>query len=65
MKLITEEEAAERLTVKVGTLRDWRTDKKGPPFIKMVGTVRYRPTDLDKWVDQQLVDFMKGNEDEN
>ena len=53
--LLTEEQAAERLTVKVGTLRDWRVDKKGPPFVKLVGTLRYRAQDIDQWVEEQVI----------
>ena len=59
MKLLTEQEVADRLTVKVATLRDWRTDKKGPPYTKLVGTIRYPEDKLDNWVDQQLIDHAK------
>lgn len=43
MKYFTPEEAAEYLGVKVNTLSQWRTNEKGPEFIKNLdnGRVTY------------------------
>ena len=49
-KLLTIDEAAAHLTVKAASLRWMRRCKKGPPFCKIGGAVRYRAIDLDAWV---------------
>ncbi len=36
-----------RITQK--TLRNWRWEKKGPPFIKICGQVLYRLTDIEQY----------------
>ena len=49
-------EAARYLGLKnPGTLCNWRTDKKGPPFVRIGGNVRYLKTDLNAWLDDQRV----------
>jgi hypothetical protein len=48
--LINETVAAERLAVKVSTLRHWRWAGKGPRFIKIGAAVRYSPSDLEQFV---------------
>lgn len=47
--LLTETEAANRLGLKPGTLRTWRsTGKPGQPeFVRIGRAVRYRASDLD------------------
>jgi excisionase family DNA binding protein len=48
---MTAEEVAERLKVKVETLRQWRWLGKGPKAIKVGGRfVRYRPADVNHWI---------------
>ena len=59
-RLYTETELADRLTLKVQTLQSWRRENVGPPYVKLVGTVRYREDDVDAWVDAQL---HRGKED--
>ena len=48
-------EAAERLGVKYGTLRNWRWRGVGPPFLKVGRSVRYRLVDLADWLDDNTV----------
>lgn len=54
--LIREAEAARILDVAPMTLRHWRSAGTGPPFIKLGGRVRYRATDLEDWIESQLVE---------
>jgi len=50
-RLIDEHEAAEILNLKVATLRRWRWAHKGPCWIKLGGSVRYRRSDLDAFME--------------
>lgn len=53
--LLTKEQAAEVLQVSVGTLENWRYQRKGPPFMKIGGLVRYEKGALHAWIDAQTV----------
>ena len=59
--LLTEEETAEYISMSRGFLRIARcntADKKrtsGPPFIKIGRAVRYKKSELDKWLDRRTV----------
>ncbi len=48
---LNEQDVSKRLNVSVATLRRWRIEKRGPTFVKIGSLVRYRPEDLDSWVD--------------
>jgi excisionase family DNA binding protein len=50
--LLTERQAAEFLTVRVKTLQAWRVRGRGPKFIKLGGSVRYRREDLEQFLDE-------------
>ena len=51
-RLLTTEEAASRLGTTRRTLEDWRVRGGGPLYVKLRGSmVRYRPSDLDAYVD--------------
>lgn len=54
-RLWTEREAAERLAVSPGTLRQWRYLKTGPPFCKIGRSVRYKESDLQAWIKRNRV----------
>jgi hypothetical protein len=41
------------LGVTEATLADWRYRRRGPAFVKVGRLVRYRPEDLDVWLDAQ------------
>ena len=49
--LLTEEEVAKRLHVSLASIRRWRLERRGPQFIKVGSLVRYRPEDLESWLD--------------
>jgi excisionase family DNA binding protein len=45
-----------KLGVPRATLANWRSAGKGPPFVKVGRHVRYRPEDVDQWVERQVVE---------
>lgn len=50
-----EEQAAEYLGMKVTTLRQWRFLSRGPVYLKIGRSVRYRREDLDAFLQQSAV----------
>jgi hypothetical protein len=60
-ELLDEHETATELKASVGTLRNWRCSRLGgPPYIKVGRLVRYRRSDLVKWLDHQTVTVTEG-----
>ena len=53
IKLCTNDETAERLGIKPGTLRIWRMQGKGPRFKKIGGLVRYDEAEVEAWIAAQ------------
>jgi excisionase family DNA binding protein len=51
--LLSIDELAEYLDVPVTTIRDWRTDGKGPCAIKVGGRVRFATSDVVAWLSSQ------------
>jgi len=50
-RYMTAEEVAEALSVHVETLRRWRREKKGPPWIQLTErVVRYDREDIEAWM---------------
>lgn len=54
-KLLTDIELSRVRNIPLGTLRAGRSRGFGPPFIKLGRTVRYRLSDVDKYLDERLV----------
>jgi excisionase family DNA binding protein len=55
-KLLTPKQAAEFLGVPDGTLAQWRSQRRGPVFIKLEGRlVRYRARDLETYIAERVV----------
>ena len=54
-ELVTETQAAEYLGLSTKTLQSWRWRKTGPPYVKLGGAVRYRPEDLEAWLQESRV----------
>lgn len=50
--MLRESEAAAILSVAPRTLSKWRLARKGPRWIKMSGSVRYRVTDLELFIEE-------------
>lgn len=54
--LLTDDQAAEYLSVKKHTLAVWRsTGRYNLPFVKIGRSVRYRKSDLDAFLDHRTV----------
>lgn len=51
LPLMNEHQCADYRNVKVSKIREERVKGKGPPFIKDGASVRYRPEDVDAWLD--------------
>lgn len=49
--LLTEQDAARLLNAHPGTLRNWRCQGKGPPYVALGAAVRYAPEALRQYVD--------------
>jgi predicted DNA-binding transcriptional regulator AlpA len=56
-RLLTTPEAAELIGIKPGTLKLWRSQGRGPRYLKKPGgqrtPVRYRAQDVEKWRKQR------------
>ncbi|MEO7270425.1 MAG: helix-turn-helix domain-containing protein [Vicinamibacterales bacterium] len=50
---LTEADAADRLGLKVATLRAWRHQHRGPVFVRLGRAIRYLASDVD--------DFLRAN----
>jgi hypothetical protein len=56
-RLLTPAQAAEVLGIPEGTLAQWRSQRRGPVFIKLEGRlVRYRARDLESYVAGRVVE---------
>ena len=49
-ELLKETEVAKKLRVSLACLRRWRLEKRGPAFVKIGQLVRYRPDQLELWI---------------
>ena len=55
-KLLTAAEVAELTGLSVETLAQWRSQKRGPVFVKISRNfVRYWQSDLDGWLAERIV----------
>jgi predicted site-specific integrase-resolvase len=61
-KVLTEKEAANHLGLAVQTLRNWRHQRKGPPYLKISRAVRYNSDDLEKYLRQHRIEPERGGE---
>jgi excisionase family DNA binding protein len=52
--VLNELEAAARLGLSHRTLQMWRVRGIGPCFLKVGRSVRYRPADVDAWLEAQV-----------
>ena len=53
---LTTSEAAEYLKLASITLQVWRTNKKGPPYVRAGSRVLYRRVDLQRWMESNTVE---------
>lgn len=54
-ELLDLDEVAAWLKVSTHTAYRWRHEGKGPPVIKVGGGLRYRRSDVDRWLDENTV----------
>lgn len=55
-KLLTEKEAADYLGIAPATLCVWRCTRRYPlPFLKVGRSVRYRPEDVERFIESRTV----------
>ena len=48
-------QVARWLRYKEETLRQWRSNGIGPPYIRVLGKlIRYRQSDVERWMDEQV-----------
>ena len=55
MELRNESAVAKELNCEVKTLQAWRCRGGGPPFIRVGRLVRYRPEDVEAWIESRRV----------
>ena len=49
--LLNEHDLARRLRISVATVRRWRLLRQGPEYVKLGGSVRYKPETILLWVE--------------
>jgi len=55
-RLLTPEEVAEMLGLSIDTLAQWRSQRRGIPFVKLSRSiVRYQQRDLESWLEARIV----------
>jgi excisionase family DNA binding protein len=56
VRLLTADDVAEQTGLSTETLAQWRSQKKGIPYVKISrNCVRYRQSDLDGWLAERIV----------
>jgi excisionase family DNA binding protein len=55
-QLLTVTEVARQLQLAERTLEQWRQARRGPPYILVGRSVRYRQADIDAWLAARLVE---------
>lgn len=53
--LLTATDLAKELNTHARTLANWRTAGTGPRFVKVGGSVRYRRSDVDAWLEKRTI----------
>ncbi len=54
-KILKELEAANRMRLAVHTLRNWRHQRKGPPYYKISRSVRYKQSDVEEFLQKHKI----------
>ena len=57
--LLTSDELAEILRLRPTTLANWRSASRGPAYFRIEGTVRYRISDVEKWLKNRHVETLE------
>ncbi len=51
--MLTPKQVAEMLGITPRTLDNWRAEKKGPPYYKVEGFIRYNEEEIMKWLESR------------
>lgn len=51
--LLNEVAVSQLVGVSLATVRRWRLINQGPRFVKLGAAVRYRPEDIQRWLDSR------------
>ena len=62
MALLVEGEIAQQIGVSLPTIRRWRYERKGPAYIRMGRTIRYRQEDIDEFIARSVNEHVKPEE---
>ena len=54
--MLTSKTVAERLQVGVQTLAKWRSEGKGPRYVQLGRSIRYRAADIDEFVERSITE---------
>ena len=54
-KLFTADDPLMRQIAPLGTLANWRSQRKGPAFVRLGKRVAYKGADLNRWIEAQTV----------
>lgn len=54
-RLLKPEQVADELCIETKTLANWRSQRIGPPYLKLNGAVRYAEKELTEWLAAQQV----------
>ena len=61
LHLLTPCEVAEITGLSIETLAQWRSQRRGIAFVKVSrNCVRYRQSDLDRWLEERIVSVVAG-----
>ncbi len=58
--LLSAQDLAEFLDVRVATIYAWRYRRQGPPGLRVGKHLRYRRADVDEWIDHRIEDSKRG-----
>jgi len=54
--MLTEKQVAAMLNINPATLNNWRQQGKGPKYVKVGGSIRYRYTDVELYLEKNAVE---------
>jgi len=55
-RMLTEKQVATLLNINRATLSNWRSSGKGPKYVKVGGSIRYRYTDVELYLEKNSVE---------
>ena len=56
---ISSAELADQLNISIPTLARWRANKRGPRWIRVGRSIRYRTEDIEAWLQQREMRKLK------